>query len=484
MAAAAMAVVATGMRTKSYRRGSTQALRMPCTLHRVRGCTGRPPTCLARCGARIVDCRPSGARRLHGAARWREVARGGLRAPTAAGEVGGAGVRAFLARQRRAGTLRAVRARLAGDARLLAFFVLVRAGCAPFARTLACEGLDGAGAALGLIGAARRRKASLVGWRALTGTREVGGDRVRALRARQRRAGARWAVRALLAGNARLFALAGLVRACRTPIARALACDGLDVARTTLGLLGAARRCIVARISRLALVSAAQVSGARVRALAARQWRRRALRAVRARHAHVALGPAGYVHELACVALVARGLLFLWLHGTRAARRRIGAARGCVRAWQGWSALAIGAEVGLVGVRARRARQHDAGTLGAVRAGHASNTCLLASAGLVRADRAPVACAHACVGLDGAGAAPGWLDAASRRVGSWRYIFATSRITQAGEIAPRATRARYTPHAPHLAVVALLACGRSDSARCSAHGAGRAEGGAQTAGLL
>eukprot|EP00964_Phaeocystis_antarctica_P080769 scaffold50464_cov66-Phaeocystis_antarctica.AAC.1 len=204
-------------------------------LYRERGCTGRPPTCLARCGARIADCRPSGALRLHGAAPWREVARGGLRAPTAAGEVGGAGVRAFLARQRRAGTLGAERARLAGDARLLALVGLVLAGHTLVARTLACDGLGGAG--------------------------------------------------------------------------------------TALGLPRAAHRCIVARASRRALVSAAQVSGARVRALAARQRRRRALRAVRARHAGVAIGPAGLVHELACGALVA--LVAQPMHGTRAAWRRI-----------------------------------------------------------------------------------------------------------------------------------------------------------------
>eukprot|EP00964_Phaeocystis_antarctica_P071604 scaffold43717_cov71-Phaeocystis_antarctica.AAC.2 len=138
--------------------------------------------------------------------------------------------------------------------------------------------------------------------------------------------------------------------------------------------------------------AAAEVGPIRVRALAARQWRRRALRTVRARHAHVALGPAGLVHELARDALVARGLLVQRLHGTRAARR--------------------------------------------------------------------------------------WTGAASRRVGPCRYIFATSRITQAGEIAPRATRARYTPHTPRLAVAALLACGRSDSGRCSAHVTSRAEVGA------
>eukprot|EP00964_Phaeocystis_antarctica_P016976 scaffold9345_cov70-Phaeocystis_antarctica.AAC.1 len=301
---------------------------------------------------------------------------------------------------------------------------------------------------------------------------------------RLRCAGTLWAVRAGLAGNARLLALVGLVRTGLALVAPALAGDGLDGARAALGLTGAARRCIEARVSRRALICTTEVSGARVRALAARQRRRRALRAVRARHAHVALCPAGFVHKLACAALVARRPHVQWLHGARDARRRTGAARGCVKAWHGGRAVAGGAKVSLAGVRARRARQHDAGTLRAVRAGHASNTCLLAFAGLVLAGRAPVARDHARVWRDRAGAASGWPNAASWRVGTWRYIFATGRTTQAGEIAPRATGARYTPHAPRLAVVALLACGRSDSGRCSAHVASRAEGGAQTTGLL
>eukprot|EP00964_Phaeocystis_antarctica_P005000 scaffold2722_cov64-Phaeocystis_antarctica.AAC.1 len=194
---------------------------------------------------------------LLSAARRRGVARGGLRAPTAAGEVGGAGVRAFSARQRRAGTRWTVRAGHASSTLLFALVGLVRTGCASVARTLACDGLDGAGAAGRLLRAARRRKASLVRWRALTGDRQVGGDRVRALRARQRRAGARWAERAGLAGDARLFALAGLVRACLALVAGALLREGLDVAGAALGLLGAARRRGVARGGLVALVLAA-----------------------------------------------------------------------------------------------------------------------------------------------------------------------------------------------------------------------------------
>eukprot|EP00964_Phaeocystis_antarctica_P013588 scaffold7455_cov72-Phaeocystis_antarctica.AAC.2 len=486
------------------------------------------------------------------ATRRREASLVGRRALSGAGEVGGDRIRALRARQRRAGTLWAVRAGLAGNARLLALVGLVRACRALVAGALLCDGLDGPGSALGLLGTARRREVALVRRRALrcagahwavraglarltlrllplvlkrafsarradthpcvscecagaTGLRrdaargrvearpgrvalrgaaEVGTTRVRALLARQRRARAKRAEVPRLAGDAHLLALAGLVLAGFAPVARALACVGLDGARATPGLLRAARRCIVARISCRALVGAAEVGPIRVRALAARQWRRRALSAVRARHAHVALGPAGYVHKLACAALVACGLLVQWLHGTRAAWRRVGAARGCVEARRSGRATASGAEVGLIGVRARRARQHDAGTLGAVRARLASSTCLLALVGLVRTSCAPVARTLACVGLDGAGAALSRLDAASWRVGSWRCIFATISTAEAGEVAPRATGARYTPHAPRLAVVALLACGRSDSGRCSAHVTGRAEGRAQTAGLL
>eukprot|EP00964_Phaeocystis_antarctica_P123597 scaffold87284_cov67-Phaeocystis_antarctica.AAC.12 len=307
---------------------------------------------------------------------------------------------------------------------------------------------------------------------------------MRAALARQRSAGTHWAVRARLAVNTRLPALALLVRAGRALVARALAGVGLDGAGAALGLLGAACWREVARVGSRAVGSGTKVGPVGVQALVARPRRRRALCAVRAWHAHVALGPARLVHKFACAAPVARGLRSQRLHGTRAARSRTGAARGCVRTWLSWRATARGAKVRLARVRARRARQHGAGTHWAVRAGLASNTCLLAFATLVLAGRAPVARTLACDGLDGAGATPGRLDAASWRVGSCRYVFATNSITEAGEIAPRATWARYTPHAPRLAVVALLACGRSDSGRCSAHVAGRAEAGAQTASLL
>eukprot|EP00964_Phaeocystis_antarctica_P008470 scaffold4571_cov72-Phaeocystis_antarctica.AAC.1 len=150
-------------------------------------------------------------------------------------------------------------------------------------------------------------------------------------------------------------------------------------ARVAGRLLGAACRCVKARVSRRALIGTGKVGPIRVRALAARQWRRRALRAVRARHAHVALGPAGLVHELPCAALVARGLLVQRLHGTRAARRLLGAARRCEVAHVGLGALVGAGEVGGDGVRARQAREGNRGAFGTVitlRAGRRHHRCL------------------------------------------------------------------------------------------------------------
>eukprot|EP00964_Phaeocystis_antarctica_P092934 scaffold59863_cov69-Phaeocystis_antarctica.AAC.1 len=214
---------------------------------------------------------------------------------------------------------------------------------------------------------------------------------------------------------ARLLALLALKAACSTPVARTHLGVGRDRAGAARRLVGAARGCEVARTSRRALLGAAEVSDARVRALAARQRRRRALRAVRARHTHVALGPAGLVHKLACAALVTLGLLAQRLHGTRAARRWIGAARGCVRAWHGWRAIASGAKIGLVGVCALVARQCSACALRAVTPGLAGDARLLALVGLVLAGRTLVARAHSRHGLDRAGAASSLLGAARRR---------------------------------------------------------------------
>eukprot|EP00964_Phaeocystis_antarctica_P026288 scaffold14805_cov68-Phaeocystis_antarctica.AAC.4 len=373
-------------------------------------------------------------------------ARGSCRALVGAGEAGGDGVRALLARQRSAGALGAVRARLAGDTRLFTLASLVRACLALVARGHARVWRDRAGAALTrlrrartarrswralqavvrarhrevelqhrlvlvaaclarqrgrralravragraglaletntharvecdcagaagrLLGAARWRKVARVGIGALVGAGEASGDGVRALRARQRRAGTLGAVRARLAGDARLLAFALLVRACRALVARALAGVGLDGAGAALGLLGAARRREVARAGSRALGSGAKVGHVGVCALAARQRCRRALGAVRAWHAHVALGLAGLVHELARAALGARGLLVQWLHGTLTTQRLLSAARWREVARVGLHALTAVCEACGAGVRAGQAWEGDGGALGTVMA--------------------------------------------------------------------------------------------------------------------
>ena len=129
----------------------------------------------------------------------------------------------------------------------------------------------------------------------------------------------------------------------------------------------------------------------------------------------MALGLARRVHELARGAVVTLGLLSLRLHGTRAARRLLGAARRRKVARVSIDALVVAGEVRGVRVRALRARQRRAGALGAVRSGLAGDARLLAFGALERAGRALVARGLASVGLDGAGAAPGLLGAARRR---------------------------------------------------------------------
>eukprot|EP00964_Phaeocystis_antarctica_P161459 scaffold133377_cov69-Phaeocystis_antarctica.AAC.2 len=367
-------------------------------------------TLVARVHVGVGRDRAGAALRLPGATGWRIVALGNQHAFRVSCEVSGDGVGALLAWQRRAGTLGAERAGLAGDALLLALVGLVRACRALVARGHARVGRDRARAARRLPGATGWRVVALDGRRACRISCEVGGVGVRALLARQRRAGALGAVRAGLAGDAHLLAFALLVRAGRALGARTLAGVGLDGAGAALGLLGAACWREVARFGRCAVGSGAKVGPVGVCALAARQRRRRALRAVRARHAHVALCPAGFVHELARAALVTLGLLVQRLHGTRAARRLLGAARWC--------------EVAPVRRRALvRAGQRRAGARWAVRASLACNAGLLALALLISAGRALDARAHARVGRDGAGAArrlhgaTGWRVVA---VGSWR----------------------------------------------------------------
>eukprot|EP00964_Phaeocystis_antarctica_P014508 scaffold7990_cov72-Phaeocystis_antarctica.AAC.2 len=274
------------------------------------------------------------------------------------------------------------------------------------------HGLDGAGAALGLLGAARRREVANVGLSAHVLATRVSTIRVGALLARQRRAGALGAVRAGLAGDARLLALALLVRAGRALVARALAGVGLDGA-------GAA---LVARAGSRAVGSGAKVGPVGVCALAARQRRRGALRAVRARHAHVALGVAGLVHELASAALGTLGLLVQRLHGTLTTRRLLGAARWREVALDRRRALVGAGEVGGIRERALLARQRGAGALGAVRAGLACHARLLALALLVRAGRAPDARGHARVWRDRAGAALTRLGRARTARRSWRAL--------------------------------------------------------------
>eukprot|EP00964_Phaeocystis_antarctica_P021813 scaffold12111_cov66-Phaeocystis_antarctica.AAC.3 len=410
----------------------------------------------ARGHARVWRDRAGAALGLLGAARRRKASLFGRRALTDAREVGGDRVRTSRARQRRASARWAKRAGPAGNARLLALAGLVRACCALVAGALLCDGLDGARAALGLLGATRRR-----------GVARAGCLRIRALLARQRRAGTLRAVRARLAGNAPILALVGLVRACCAPVAHALACDGLDCAGAALGLLGAARRCIVARISPRALVSAAEVDPIRVRALAARQWRRRALRTVRAWHAHVAFGLAGLVHELARAALDAGGLL-----------RLVGAARWRRVAHIGLGALVGAGEVGGDGVRALLARQRRAGALGTVRARLTGNARLLALAGLVLACRAHDARCHARVWRDRAWAARRLLGAAGwRKVahGRRRALVGAGKAGGAGvrallarqrrASARRAVRAGFAGDARLLALALLVRAGRALVAR-------------------
>eukprot|EP00964_Phaeocystis_antarctica_P103178 scaffold68483_cov65-Phaeocystis_antarctica.AAC.3 len=142
----------------------------------------------AQARARLGRHCAGAARCLLGAASRRVVASVGGRAAVGANE-------------RRAGALGAVGACLAWRTCLLAFTLLEGAGCALDADTLAAEGLDGAWAALGLLGAARWREVALVRRRALVGAGEAGCVRIRARRAGQRRRSTLGAIRA---GRARI----------------------------------------------------------------------------------------------------------------------------------------------------------------------------------------------------------------------------------------------------------------------------------------
>ena len=145
---------------------------------------------------RVWRDRARAARRLHSATGWRVVALDSRRAFHISFEVGCVRVRALSARQRRRRALRAVRAGRARPAHQLARRGLEGAGLALETRTHVCVKCDRAGAALGLLLAARRRKVARIGLRAPTDAGEVGGDGVRALLARQRRARAKRTVMA------------------------------------------------------------------------------------------------------------------------------------------------------------------------------------------------------------------------------------------------------------------------------------------------
>eukprot|EP00964_Phaeocystis_antarctica_P025895 scaffold14560_cov60-Phaeocystis_antarctica.AAC.6 len=147
---------------------------------------------------------------------------------------------------------------------LLAFPALKAARLTLVARTHHRAGRDRAGAALGLFGAARRCIKAWVSLRALAGAAEVDGAGIRALRARQRRAGTLWAERSGLAGNAGLLALAGLVLARGAFVTEGSARGGRNEAGravSAVGWVGAPRNRIglsrSARLARRAAILAA-----------------------------------------------------------------------------------------------------------------------------------------------------------------------------------------------------------------------------------
>eukprot|EP00964_Phaeocystis_antarctica_P004983 scaffold2716_cov64-Phaeocystis_antarctica.AAC.8 len=290
----------------------------------------------------------------------------------------------------------------------------------------------------------------MVGRASLTVTSgaKVGGLRKRALLARQRRTGALWAVGPGLAGNACLLALAGLIRAGPALVAGALLRDGLDRAGAALDLLRAARRCIKARVSRRALAGAAEIGGAGIRTLLARQRRAGTLWAERAGLTGNARLLALASLVLACRAPVARGHARVWRDRAGAALTRLRRARTASRSRRALQAV-VGArhrevelQHRLVLVGAGLARQRGRCALRAVRAGRARPAHQLARRGLEGAGLALDTRAHACVGCDRAGAALGLLGAAR-----WRVVAQPGRCAllddrEAGGGRVRALRAR------------------------------------------
>eukprot|EP00964_Phaeocystis_antarctica_P033493 scaffold18993_cov66-Phaeocystis_antarctica.AAC.3 len=366
------------------------------------------------------------------------------------------------------------------------------AGRARHTRAQTLRDRNSAWAAWRLLRAARGRKVARLGLRALTGAGEAGGAGMRALLARQRSASTLGAVRAGLAEDARLLALALLVGAGRAPDARGHARVWRDRAGAALTRL---RRARTARRSRRALQA---VVGARHRevelqrrlvlvgACLARQCGPGALRAVRA-------GRARPAHQLARRGLEGAGLALETRAHVCVGRDRAGVA-GRLHGATGWRVVALGSrracriscEVGGVGVRALLARQRRAGTLGAVRSRLAGDARLLALVGLVLAGGAFVAEGSARGGRNEAGravSAVGWVGAPRDRIGlPWSArlarraaILATVWVERAGgarcERLPQARRSLCRTIATAWTVAAL---GRLDVLAQLAHRAGGA----------
>eukprot|EP00964_Phaeocystis_antarctica_P102227 scaffold67609_cov70-Phaeocystis_antarctica.AAC.2 len=224
-------------------------------------------TPVARTHLGVGRDRARAARRLVGAARGCKVALVRLRALVNNDEDGGVRIRAFLARQRRAGPLGTKRARLAGDACLLALALLVRACRALDASGHARVWRDRAGAALTRLRRARTARRSRWALQAVVGARhrEVELQHrlvlVSACLARQR---GRRALRAVRAGRARpahQLARRGLEGAGLALETRAHACVERDRAGATGRLLGATGWRKVARVGLGALAGAGEAGG-------------------------------------------------------------------------------------------------------------------------------------------------------------------------------------------------------------------------------
>eukprot|EP00964_Phaeocystis_antarctica_P117226 scaffold81063_cov64-Phaeocystis_antarctica.AAC.3 len=203
-----------------------------------------------------------------------------------------------------------------------------------------------------------------------------------------RRAGALGAVRARLAADARLLALALLIRAGRALVARGHARVWRDRARAALTRLRRARTARRSRRARQAVVGARhrevelQHRLVLVRASLARQRGRRALRAVRAGRARPARQLARRGLEGAGLALETRAHARVGRDRAGAARRLLGAARRREVARVGLRALTTVGKAGGDRVRARQAREGDGGALGtvmALRAGCRRHRCLCAA---------------------------------------------------------------------------------------------------------